>query len=592
MQLTENEVGRLKNAYESSDDALEPFRKDRLALVDMYAGPGYGKLADVSERTPVNMMELYVNIYMQHLAARRPQTLCDSPRARHRALAADLESDINETLEKILFERVCYAMTLDSLFGLGIVCTGLDVVEDGYGGRLYCEVVDLDDWVHDMSARSWNPNEMQWCGHRFRMRYEDAINSPLFKIDSEDDLQKLDSPMDRNSDKEKVEHLQRRGVSNLDIFAPMTELFHMWLPRENMVAVFPVVDGLISGNPIREVEWTGAPGGPYDTLSHVMIPRNSMPQAPLSYVRDLDMLFNQLMTKEGRNALERKTIYVGPTGAIEDANKIIEAEDGEYVAVNNPQAAASPVSYRGADQVSMVFGMQVRQLFSYVAGNLDQLGGLGAQTGTVGQEELLSRASSERMKAMQKNTLNAVRSIVNKIAYYRYTDPLFQSRTTRSIPGVQGVEIPVELSADSFAGVAWDELKFEIEPFSMRDVSPAQQASSIMEIIRGVVLPLMPLLQAQGNGLDVEALLRRLAKLTNTKGLDDIVTSFRAPAEGGEQGDTMGSHGATKSPVTQREEIRRSVPRSGSQQQESAMMASLLGKSKQPAEMGRVGQPT
>ena len=589
--LTTNQVDRLRGAFESSVEAIEPFRQMRAKLVDAYAGPSYGKSGMEFDRNPVNLNELYVNIYMQRLAARRPQVLCDSPRTRHRALAADLESDINETMERMDFQRTCYTMALDSLFGLGIVCTGLEMIEDGYGGRLYCEPVDLDDWVHDMSARSWSPNEMQWCGHRVRMRYEDVMKSDLFKVSALNPIQKIEDPAHATDDDESVSRFQRRSASNIDLFAPLTELFIMWIPRENMIAVFPMTDGLISGKPIREAEWTGAPGGPYDTLMHVRIPSNSMPQAPLSYVYDLNELYNALVTKEGRNALQQKMVYPVPTGAEEDATKIIDAKDGEIVGINNPQALGGAVSYRGVNQLSLAFAMQIRQLFSYVGGNIDQIGGLASQAGTFGQEELLAQSASERVKAMQKNVIAAVRSIAKKIAYYRYTDPMFRVSTTRSVPGVAGVEIPVELSAESFEGVDWQDLNFDIEPYSMQDVSPPQQVASMMQIVQGVVLPLMPLLQAQGNGLDVEALLRRLAKLTNTKGLDDIITSFRAPAEAGEGGPSMGSHEATKAPITRREEVRRSVPRSGSQQQDSAMMSSLLGMNKQPAETARVGQP-
>ena len=89
---------------------------------------------------------------------------------------------------------------------------------------------------------------------------------------------------------------------------------------------------------------------------------------------------------------------VGRTRGVdsEDAERIRAASDGEIVGVDNPEAIQEKM-FGGLDQRNFAFMLQIKQLFSWQAGNLDLMGGLGAQSETATQDQLLHASASQRM---------------------------------------------------------------------------------------------------------------------------------------------------------------------------------------------------
>ncbi|MEG7677136.1 hypothetical protein U2060_15455, partial [Listeria monocytogenes] len=74
-----------------------------------------------------------------------------------------------------------------------------------------------------------------------------------------------------------------------------------------------------------------------------------------------------------------------------------------------------------------------RDWFSYVAGNLDTLGGLGNSAPTLGQEQLLSSSSNGKMQSMQGEVVKWTTSIIKALAWYVWSDPDCRIRTLDKI---------------------------------------------------------------------------------------------------------------------------------------------------------------
>ena len=59
--------------------------------------------------------------------------------------------------------------------------------------------------------------------------------------------------------------------------------------------------------------------------------------------------------------------------------------------------------FGGIDDKNLAFLLQVKTLFNYYGGNIDSLGGLGPQTGTVGQDKLIAESASRRLADFRIN---------------------------------------------------------------------------------------------------------------------------------------------------------------------------------------------
>jgi len=174
--------------------------------------------------------------------------------------------------------------------------------------------------------------------------------------------------------------------------------------------------------------------------------------------------------------------------------------------------------------------LQSKQLFSWLAGNVESLDGLGASSETVGQDKMMQASANQRIAGMQDQVMRFTRDIISDYGYWLWTDPMQTYNMELDFPDVPTVQselTPAERQTHSFY-----EHELEIEPHSMQYLSPGQRLQSINQIVQSVIIPSLPLMQQQGMGIDMEALLNIYAKYSNLPELNDIVTTAaeEAPA--------------------------------------------------------------
>lgn len=111
----------------------------------------------------------------------------------------------------------------------------------------------------------------------------------------------------------------------------------------------------------------------------------------------------------------------------------------------------------------------------------------------------------------------------------------------------------------------------------MQHQSPGQRLQTINQIVQGILVPAMPLLQQQGMELNMPALLDLYSKYSNLPELRDLVTQVNQGPPGPE-GDSPGSdrNRPRQSPVTTRENVRVNRPGAASRQNADASMISQL----------------
>lgn len=578
-----DKMNRLSEAIMYSRRKMQPFRENRLRAIRQYIGANYSD-AGAEDKVPINLLEQAINIYRRMVAATRPHVLVRSKNNDLKAESANFEAVINHTLDEIGFEETLQRWVLDSMFGLGIVKVGLTpgrVGEiDGFMhdvGQVFVDNVDFEDFCFDMTAKRWD--QAQFCGNRYTLPYEMVMDMKLFgnKPISPNPMYKTTN----EQGDERVTTLQTGGESvGTEQYMPVIELWDVWLPYENVVVTVQADEhagGFYNNEPLQVVDWAGPEVGPYHLLSMGDVPGNIMPLSPASLLVDLHELVNRLFRKLGRQAERQKTLTVVAGGAEEDGRRIVNASDGETVMSDRPEATRE-MKFGGVDSPSLAFMIQLKDMFSYLGGNLDSLGGLGPSAKSGKHDSLLRQSASVRIDDMQARTTNAVRKAIESIADYIYYDPAPSTRVYRDIPNSElsvKVDFDPEIREGDFLDYAVD-----IAPYSLQSRSPQERLQVINDLMTGVVMPMSQQLQQRGIVPDMDRYMEIVSKYSHMSELAEILkiadfAEIETMQEMAEMGGG-GAQGAGKPPVTERRYVRENVAMGGTRAGRDAEMSKAL----------------
>jgi len=582
-------IDKLMSALDRSNRAMAVHRKNRLEAIRAYSGAHYGDTSGKAE-TPVNFMELEVGIYTRLLAANNPAVTVTTRSQRLKMIALAYELAMDDALKELRFAQLMQLIVLDAYFGAGIVKFGLAPsghplvgTQELDPGEFVVDRVDPDDFVFDAEAKEFR--RCRFHADRTLLDYEwvRAQRGKLFKHVGElepDDSTKEWVP-DRVGANDRVDELGKSFESGgpmwdgADDYRPQLAVWDIYVPHEQVILTVPLQNKSLV---IRERPWDGPAGGPYRMLGFGSVPGNVWPLSPASQGLDLHELANALFVKIGNQALRQKTIGVFEAGSEQDAQRILDSLDGDVVRVD--EGKIQELSVGGADQRSVAMVLMVQRLFNWIRGNLNAVGGLGPQSETATQDQLLVASASKRVQDMQARMISFVQDIVEVIAWFEWTDPLRERILLHLVPGTE-VTIPLQWTPETRKGEFID-FNFEINPYSMQPRTPQQQLQTLLGLLQNVVLPLMPAIQQSGGSLDIPSLLDVIGRYAHLPELSELV-QFQGATRPDGMRDAPQPAVMPAGPTTRRYER---ISRSGMTQEgkDTAMIAELLNLGNNKAE--------
>lgn len=581
------QLSRLLESVKWSRDRLRGFREERLDSLRFYVGHRYTSGAGITDRSPVNLVEMLVSVTLRQLIAYNPRTLLKTHLPSLRAGAADFQVHLNETIAEMNLQHPLQSAVLDAHFTMGVVKMGLEelppVEVEGMTyrpTRPFVDWVSFDDWVHDMRART--NEEIGFSGDRYRVPLSEIKASNLYDPKAVEQLETDKQTSFNESGDERSEVISLGHERAPSEFDPFVELYDIWLRREGLIVTVPADLSSTEplGKPLRVTEWTGPERGPYYTLGFNKVPGQTIPLSPVSVLIDLAEFVNRIYRKILRQAERQKNIGLTPMGRTGDAKQVVEADDGMVVAVEDP-ASTVERSFGGMDQQSLALAIHAKNLFSNLGGNLELMGGLGAQSETLGQDQMLQANASRRISDMQERTLEFTQDIIEGLAFYLWNDPQMDRRTSRLVPGTQQ-EVPVNISPEERRG-KFSDYHIKVEPYSMQAKTPSQRLQFIDQFLQRVVLPNLPLMAQQGIGLDFGKLFGLYAKYGDQPEIQEFLVRVQPPQAGG------GAQNGGPS-VTRRENVRISKPGATPSGRDAVLQQTLLGSKLQPSETAAAGR--
>lgn len=521
---------KLYSALAASQKAMKPFYEHAKAAYTEYVGKHYNKGTDLAR--PLNMIELTLNIYQQNLVASAPQVNVTALNREMRADAAGLKQAINKHLRKSDLQEEMECWVMEAMMSpLGIIKLSLDMEDeqelDGMkviGGLPTATAILHDDWIQDMKAKS--PWSVSYCGDRYSVSREFA--NAHFDPDA---VKKLPKECEGTDSYASQKLSASDSYSDEDGYRDMVTVWDIWLPYEGLVITVPG-DFDASRPPLNVVEWTGPPRGPYHRLFFGQVPGNSLPLPPVALWMDLNEVINTTANKliDQIERMKKNVLVDGQDP--EFGNTLRDAADGDGITVHNLQAVKEIVT-GGMDQPSFAAMLQYKQIYSYMAGNLDALGGLQAMSGTVGQDKLLSEGASQRIKRMQGKMILATQRLCEDIAFYFWTDPTLSMPITKAIPGTNET-LDTTWSREDMKGTP-DDYDLIIEPTSLQSRSPMERLSQLNQAWDKMVAAL-PVFQAAGVMPNPEGFWKLWIQLADLPEMGDLITYTQGESQDSGQG--------------------------------------------------------
>jgi hypothetical protein len=475
-------------------------------------------------KVPAPLIRLAVAIYVRQLAPGVPRAMLSTSDPNLKPTAANFELAVNSVPDRIGLQQTFRKVVTESLFSIGVLKIGLHSVGKMLNhevGKTFVDLVTLDDLIIDMSANRMS--SIQYIGNSYWMDLDEVRSSDRYSYSGkqselEPDDYQLFTQTDDGSERAEVVSSDESPT----VYRDKIQLRDLWLPDEGKVVTYAVSKKQL----LNVVDWTGPTNGPYPILAYEYVPGNLLPLPPVASWLDMHELANELFRKLGRQAESEKTVQGFQGGNDADVIAYKTAVDGDGITYHGQP----PVSLKsgGANPNTMAVFKETMSLFSYFAGNLDSMGGLAAQTETLGQDRLLSSAASAQIKDMADVFVEFSNDVFNQIAFYEWNDPGLNLTLDKPVPGAD-LSVPVVFNSRAKKG-RFSDYNIRIDTYSVQDRSPSTQLSKLLTMFERVVLPLMPAIQEQGGVLQTQSILADAARLSDSPELSEWVQYTQADA--------------------------------------------------------------
>ena len=454
-----------------------------------------------------------------------------------------MQSWANQEIEDMNLANTLQRVVVDALFSLGICKVSLATPAESAvaafevaAGGVMCERVDLDDFVFDVHARDFS--EVSYIGHRYRVPLELVReDSKLYTKARKDLAPSTPSPYNLEGD-ERISTLGKGPYAgDSEEFEDLVDLWEIYLPRHKLVLT--LADDNLSGATaqsggvplaLREQSWLGPYCGPYHLLSYGLVPGNAMPKGPIQDLLDLHEAVNRSYRKVLRQTERQKEVMAVQGGATEDGSRIMEASDGDIIRVDNPEHPR-PMVMGGANQAVLATAIHLKDLFGYMAGNLDMMGGLSPQSKTLGQDKLLAENASRAIADMQDRTITYTAKVIESMCWFWHNDPFKVMKSIYSPAGLPELAIVQQVGPEQRMALPFEELKVKIDPYSMAHATPQSRLGTLNQVVQQIILPALPLLQQQGVVFDMQAYLQKVASYADMPDLAELLTMAEPPQQ-------------------------------------------------------------
>lgn len=530
----------------------------------------------------VNLISMYVSIMGPVLMANNPRVMLSTMKPKYRPMVNAMEQWVNQEIQRMKLASLLQKGIIDAMFMLGTAKVALATPAESsraawnlQAGRPFVDLISFDNLVMDMTAT--DVREMDYVGHWLDVPI-DAIKDAKFYEAGRKDLEPTDYRAYSEWGEEYVASLGRGDYkTDPTRYRDHVRIWEIYLPSERCVVTLAADPSgspmAMRGKALRYQDWIGPDWGPYPMLGlGPKVPDNILTKAPIQDLFDLDCAANIMYRKVVRMTERTKEITGVAGGADADGNRVLEADDGAMIRLDNPERIQQFVTGGKATQAVFVVATALKDLFSFVGGNLELLGGRSPQSRTATQDTMLNENAAAGVVQHQQKTIEWVTEVVQSLCWYWHNDPVHVMNVEQTMPGLPDINIPRVVTPGQRMQHRFEDMDVRIDPYSLTHQTPQQRLAFINQVVQ-TVMPIMPMLQQQGILFDANKWLSLMAKYGDNPDLNEIF-SIGEPPMPTEANETP--HDQTLPAQTERTYTRRNVAQDqGAESQQ--MLAAGMG---------------
>lgn len=509
---------------------MESFRKSRLRFLQQYSTRFYGRsesdwTTEDKKASPVNLIHQAATTLIPNLVFADPKFKCRTNFMGFRQYADTLGTATNEVTKRMNFRMTLRKVITDAIFLAGFTKTGLAVsgqTLDIDGTRLdigapFAERVDPDDMLLDPLARDWE--EQIFCGNKFRLPLQAAQESGVYDPDLIKKYQRPYADDARNSAMSLSTPYNM--LYEADEAVDYVELVEMYIPSDKVIVTIPYDPTGGCDDYLRVVDYEGPDTGPYNMLGFAFLGDNILPVAPCMVWYDLHVLANRIARKIARQSERMKQVLAYEANAIEDAQEIIDGDDGEAIRVDNIDGIKE-IRFGGTNEDAYKYMDWCKQHFSEMANSMEMLSGSnGDDANTATEAQILNANSSVRLADMQQLVYHHVSSVGRSIAFFLHTDPLIDLPL---ITRVGGQEQQVMYTPEMRKGL-WMDYFLDVQPMSMARQDPNTKVKRMLEFASNVIPAAANAFQMLGPAFNIQGFLALIAREVGIEEADEIINN-------------------------------------------------------------------
>lgn len=490
---------RLFRAIEHHNGIVEPIRKVRRRAIEQMAGDLYP--GSKVRKVIAGLLRQAHDTHVLSLAPRCPRAALTARKPELSAFAKVYAGALNQHTAEIRLHQTLAQVASDSFFGSAFVkvylAESLMEIEEDYDvwvdpGKGFAERKSIDDMVWDCSV-----TDLRKCAFicdRYQVPLEALLdNKSRYTKSAREAIYATTRNEDNSS----------RFVSGTTDDAAgrtrdMIELVDVLCPDMNIYTFASHGDFKCRDTkPLQTIDWTGDDDGPYKHLNLGAVPDNITSSSPSNYLYHLDVAINQSWRKLLNQMQRHKVIAVAEMPNDGDVSKYQDANDGDVVQ-GDPKEIGE-VRFGGPDNQMTGMVAVLAQLFDRIGGNLSMRAGLGATSGTVGQDAQLGQQLTRVEAAMQIAFKDFTVPIMRELGRMLWDDPVSEYTVEIRVPG-SSLSAPAVWSrrGDERQGT-WSDYDFDIDPGSYRYRDPGQRAMELAQIIPQMIQEVTALMQVGGN---------------------------------------------------------------------------------------------
>ena len=506
-----------------SDEKLQRFRDVRRILLREMAGPWFGVEYQDINQGPLRLLHLLASILVPSLHNKTRPTVATRSIAL-RPFSSNCELAAEFLLKESWFDEVFRVGIVDSFAGRGIFWTGVGSSHSSPGGLIEPEgfladpgrpitrSIIEDDFLQDLSAQEWDAQS--FMGHRFRLPYEWAMDVGYYDRRELERIHGLQAGMD--SDRNAAGDGMRDGQD--ERFVEEIELAQVWAPRHDAILTIP---GRMAEcqKYLAEEEYVGPETGPYDVLGYMPMPGSLLPIPPFSVVLGLHRTLNRIAEHMRELAVGAKTVLVTRPGQEKLGNALVNAENCDHVS-GDPDAvkavAVGGVTPDMYQSVEFFYGF-----WNKLSNNPEITGGLGRQSNTLGQDELIAGSANVSLGDKRERVRLCKSSCIRKQMWHLWNSPDESLNIPLTLQLGYGAEIPLAWTPDAREGDFAD-FEFDVQAFDATGDTPEKQFANIVTWVRDVLAPVAALAGPAGQALDAGKVAEVSGKLLNIRQANEM----------------------------------------------------------------------